>query len=349
MMKRHAIVVAFALLATLSVVVYAAVSYPIAERGPFAGGLAILVLAQALSGLLGWRSLRRAQALRAELEAEKQRKNRFEAHSREMYSELERKLEERTAELLRQRDTLVRTEKLASLSRLVGGVAHELNNPLMAILGEATILRERCHAPELSRGLKVIEQQASRCASLIRDLTAFASQEQRKVQPLDVQALLEGALSQAAMVAPNSEVKVIRQYWQDPLVVTGNMEQLQQALTNVIGNAYQAMAHNGTGRLTLRTRRVEEEWVRLEISDTGVGIAPETLPYIFDPFYSRPPARQGLGMGMGLSVALGLVHAHGGKIGAESEVGRGTTIYIDLPAGEPALISQEEGLASAGR
>ena len=349
MMRRWAIVVTFTLLATMSVVVYATVAYPIVERRLVAGEMTLLVLAGLLACLLSWRLMHQADALRTELEAERQRRACFEAHSREMYNELERKLEERTAELMRQRDILVRTEKLSSLSRLVGGVAHELNNPLMAILGEATILRERCTTPELSRGLRVIEQQALRCASLIRDLSSFASQEQRKVQPLDVQALLEGALIQASMVAPGQKVKVIRQYSQEPLVITGNMEQLQQAFTNVISNAFQAMALGKPGELTLRTRRQGPGWVRVEIADTGVGIEPETLPYIFDPFFSRPLTRAGLSVGMGLSVALGLVQAHGGKIWVESQVGQGTTAFIELPEADAGRVLQgEQAVNNAG-
>lgn len=344
-MPRHAVVLAFALLATMSVLTYATVSYPVAEPGPFALGLGVVVLAGVVSTGLGWHLLRRTADLKAELE----RKTRLEAHSRQMCSELERKLEERTTEMLRQRDIVVRTEKLTSLSRLVGGVAHELNNPLMAILGEATILRERCTAPELRRGLRVIEQQATRCANLIRDLTAFASEQQRQVQPLDVHALLEGALSQAAMVAPNREVKISRQYGPSPLIVTGNMEQLQQALANVIGNAYQALAAQGEGELVLRSYQREDGCVRLEVTDTGGGIEPEVLPYIFDPFYTRPRGRSGPSVGMGLSVALGLIQANGGRIWAESELGKGTSVFIELPAGEVESVPEREVSLRTGR
>ncbi len=347
MMKRLPgvlIVVAFTLLATMSIGVYAVIAYPVVTRDRFLAGLALMLLMEVSSVLIGRGLAQRVADLRGELAAEQQRKSRFEAHAREMYQELERKLEERTAELLRQRDILVRTEKLTALSRLVGGVAHELNNPLTAILGEAMILRERCHAPELSRGLRVIEQQATRCASLIRDLNAFASQEQRKVQPLDAQALLEGALAQVAMVASSQEVKVVRQYSQEPLVIVGNLEELQQALCNVIANAYQSMAGKGSGQLTLRSYRLEG-WVRLQISDTGVGIDAETLPYIFDPFYSRRTGKMNIGMGLGLSVALGLIQAHGGRIRAESQVDSGTTIFIDLPECAPELAPHTDQVA----
>lgn len=321
-MKRY--LAAFLLLASTPPLAIA--SFSAAPGGALPVGLAIATGAGALTTLLAWQLLRRLEALQAELEAEQLRKSRFEAHSRTMYEALERKLETRTAEMARTRDTLVRTEKLASLSRLVAGVAHGLNNPLTAILGEAVILRQRCRQPELVHGLGVIEQQAERCAGLIRDLVAFASVEQSKVQPLDVQALLESALSQAALAAPGQEVLVLRQYWPEPLVVTGNMEQLQQALVNVIGNAYQAMAGGPAGQLTLRSLR-SEGGLRLEVADTGAGIEPAALPYIFDPFYSRRP----LGMGLGLSVALGLVQGHGGRIWAESAAGRGTTVFVELP------------------
>lgn len=330
-MKSRGVVLAFPLLATVSALVYATVSYAAAERASFMVGLVILTLAGVIGSLLGWQLLRRIDALRGALEAEHEKYERFAAHSREMYSELERKLESRTAELTRQRDILVRTEKLTSLSRLVGGVAHELNNPLMAVLGEATLLRERTEVPELRRGLKVIEQQALRCANLVRDLTAFATQQQRQVQPLDVHALIEGALSQAATVAPGQEVKVVREYHQEPLIVVGNMEQLQQAITNVITNAFQAMPNGEVNQLTLRTKRPEAGWVRLEVEDSGAGIGPEVLSYLFDPFYTRPQAKLGMSLGMGLSVALSLVQAHGGRIWADSQVGKGTTVFIELP------------------
>jgi two-component system NtrC family sensor kinase len=351
--RQFARVLTFILLGTVPIVVHAAAPSPTPEPATWAG-LLIIGLAGLFSTLLGWRLTRQVSRLQADLGAERQRKAQFERHSRDMYRELERKLEERTAELLRERDVVVRTEKLSSLSRLVGGVAHELNNPLTAILGEATILRQRCQAPELSRGLQVIEQQASRCAGLIRDLAAFASLEQRREQPLDVHALLEGALSQAVMVAPARQVQVVRQYWHGPLVVTGNMEQLQQALVNVLSNAYQAMdravdramARSGDGRLTLRTRRKEAGTISVEVADTGVGIEPAVLPYIFDPFYSHREGRPGLTTGLGLSAALGLIQAHGGSISAESQVGEGTTIVIELP--ESRLETAPEGEPSLG-
>jgi len=322
-MKRY--LAAFLLLGSVSPLVDALLSEPsgrIAQPVRLAAALA----AGAVTVLLAWRLLRQLERLQAQLEAEHERKSRFEARSREMYEALERKLEARSAEMVRQRDILVRTEKLAALSRLVAGVAHGLNNPLMAIMGEALILRQRSAQPELARGLELIEQQARRCAALVGDLVAFASAEQRKVQPLDVHALLESALSQAALAAPAQEVEVLRQYWPEPLVVVGNMEQLQQALANVIANAYQAMARRPPGRLILRSQRTEGG-LRLEVADSGPGIDPAALPYIFDPFFSRRANAQGLG----LSVALGLVQGHGGRIWAESEAGRGTTVVIELP------------------
>jgi len=322
-MKRF--LAAFLLLASTPPLACASLSTA-TKRAALTPELAMATVSGALTLLLAWRLLRRLEGLQAELEAERQHKSRFEAHSREMYEALERKLEERTAEMARQRDILVRTEKLAALSRLVAGVAHGLNNPLMAIMGEAVILRQRAAQPELAHGLELIEQQARRCAALVRDLAAFAGVEQRKVQPLDVHALLESALAQAALAAPAQEVQVLRYYWPEPLVVTGNMEQLQQALLNVIGNAYQAMAGRAPGRLTLRSRRTEAG-LRLEVADSGPGIEPAALPYIFDPFYSRRASGQGLG----LSVALGLVQGHGGRIWAESEAGQGTTVFIELP------------------
>ena len=332
-MRKHRAVVALALLATMPVLVYAAISYPAVEPGPFLVGLALITLAGLASAFLGWRLLRRVNALQAEVEAERRRKAQFEAHSREMYRELERKLEERTAELLRERDIVVRTEKLTSLSRLVGGVAHELNNPLMAILGEAMMLRERCNTPELSHGLRVIEQQATRCASLIRDLTAFASLEQRKVQPLDLHALLEGALSQAVMVAPEQEVKVVRQYWQGPLVVTGSMEQLQQALVNVIGNAYQAMADGKPGQLIVRSRRERGGWAHLEIADSGLGIPADALPNLFTEFFrvKRLETVGITGTGLGLSIVKRIVDFYKGRVEVRSELGVGSTFAVFLP------------------
>ncbi|HPL30717.1 MAG TPA: ATP-binding protein, partial [Anaerolineae bacterium] len=294
-------------------------------------GLALVVLVAALLAVVSWRLVRRVEALQAALDAERRRKGPVEDRSREMYAALERTLQERAAELERRHDVVVRTEKLASLSRLVGGMAHELNNPLAAIVGEATILRQRCTQPELSRGLAVIEQQATRCAGIIRDLAAFASRELCEVQPLDVRALVEGALSQAALAAPAQQATVVRQYAPELLTVSGNMEQLQQALANVIDNAYQSMAAV-PGRLTLRTQRAADGRVHLEVADNGAGIDPALLPYIFDPFYSRRANQPSPKVGLGLSVALGLVQAHGGKIWAESRPGQGMTVFIELPA-----------------
>jgi len=322
-MKRY--LAAFLLLGSIPPLVDLLLSGPSGRLAPLVRVAAALG-AGLLTVLLARRLVQQLGALQAELEGERLRKSRFEAHSREMYEALERKLEARTAEMARQRDILVRTEKLAALSRLVAGVAHGLNNPLMAIMGEALILRQRCAQPDLANGLELIEHQARRCAALVRDLVAFARAEQRQVQPLDVHALLESALAQAALAAPAQQVEVLRQYWPEPLVVTGNMEQLQQALANVIANAYQAMAGEASGRLTLRSQRIGGG-LRLEVADSGPGIEPAVLPYIFDPFFSRRANARGLG----LSVALGLVQGHGGRIWAESQAGRGTRVVIELP------------------
>ncbi|MGQ9681704.1 MAG: sensor histidine kinase [Anaerolineae bacterium] len=280
----------------------------------------LLLLAQAS------RYRRLSAGLERELAAERQHRTMLEASHRQAL----RLAEARLAHETRDRDILVRTEKLASLSRLVAGLAHELNNPLTAILGHATLLQARLGDGE--KGLQVIAEQAQRCAALVRDLQAFAAHEQSAPQVLDLQALVESALHEATMDRPACNLQVQRVQEAARIHVRGRMDALQQALVQVIDNACRAVDHRPNARLQLRIARGAHGRVRIEVTDNGPGIEPEALAHIFDPFFFRRAEGEGLRVGLGLSVALGLVQAQGGRIWAESRMGEGTTVTIELPA-----------------
>lgn len=224
---------------------------------------------------------------------------------------------------------LVSSEKMASLGKLAAGIAHEINNPLGGILIYASLLREDLSEDDPKRGdLEKIVSEAGRCKEIVKSLLEFARQTEPKMEPTDINRMINEGLFFLVNQALFHNIKIIKRL--DPFLpfVRGNPGQLKQVFMNITVNAAEAMHGNGT--LTITTyRHPSENKVIIEFTDTGEGIPDEYLTRIFDPFFTTKDV--GKGTGLGLATSYGIIEDHGGKISVKSKVGEGTTFIIELP------------------
>jgi PAS domain S-box-containing protein len=230
---------------------------------------------------------------------------------------------------------LHQSEKLAALGRLVAGAAHELNNPLAVILGLAQLQLLENLPPALHSDMEQIERAALRASHIVEHLRTFARPQPADPQPINLKQLLNDTLDRLSAEIAARSISVGIHIAADLPQLVADAHQLEQVLFNIIQNALLALSSNPpeTPRtLTIRAVTLSDT-ARLAIGDTGPGIAPEHLARIFDPFFTT--RRVGEGSGLGLSIAHGIVKQHDGRIWAESELGQGTTFYVDLPLGAP--------------
>ncbi|GAH62351.1 unnamed protein product, partial [marine sediment metagenome] len=177
--------------------------------------------------------------------------------------------------------------------------------------------------------LKVVMKQTKRAGKIVKDLLEFARQFQPEMRTMNVNDVLGKAIRMTTHPAQLKDVRVITQLTQGLPSINGDSDKLQQVFVNIIVNALQAMAKGG--ELTVSTRLTEDnEFIEIEISDTGCGIPEEHLGKLFDPFFSTKEI--GKGTGLGLSVSLGIVQKHNGSIDVRSKVGQGSTFIVRLPA-----------------
>jgi signal transduction histidine kinase len=240
----------------------------------------------------------------------------------------ERRIREELQLLQRQ---VIRQERLAAVGQLVSGVAHEINNPLQAILGFAELLQMQPEVPETVKGdLSLIQKESARACGIIRNLALFARQQTGDAGPVRFTDVINSVveLRQRRLESEDIELRVDDQSAQAVLAV---LAELQQVILNFVVNAEQAIVMSGRqpGRITLRTRD-QGNRVVFEVEDTGPGVPPELEARLFQPFFTTKPVGQGTGLG--LSVSYGIIDSLGGKIGYRSAPAGGGIFYVDLPA-----------------
>jgi signal transduction histidine kinase/CheY-like chemotaxis protein len=226
-------------------------------------------------------------------------------------------------------EQLIQSEKLSAVGQFVAGVAHELNNPLTAVIGFSELLQS-AQTDEKTKGhLDRIAKSAHRCHKIVHSLLSFARQEAPERKLVDLHTVLEEVLEIMAYDLRTSNVTVVKEFAPSLPKIMADPHQLQQVFVNILGNARQAIEpFQAEGRIVVRTQCVND-WVAVEFQDNGPGIKPQHLARIFDPFFTTKPA--GKGTGLGLSLSYGLIQEHGGKISATSELGHGATFLIELP------------------
>ena len=256
-----------------------------------------------------------------------------EAGLREAAQVLEQKVETRTAELRQAQAEAVRGEKLASVGLLASGIAHELNNPLTGVLTFSSLLRQKM--PEGSQDaedMDIVIRETKRCASIIRRLLDFARDKPPEKKFSDLNQIIADTVRIVEQPAQLHNIDItldfdrnLPQVWIDP-------NQIKQVVMNLVVNAQHAI--DARGSIIIRTRLIppgsadRTPMAEFTVADTGCGIPEENVRRIFDPFFTT---KLGKGTGLGLSVSHGIIEAHGGTIGVESAVGRGSTFRVTLP------------------
>jgi signal transduction histidine kinase len=269
--------------------------------------------------------LRSTESLSVALEREVMRRTEDLEHTnRELRSALEN--------LKRAQDELVRSEKLASMGRLVAGIAHEINNPINAMVNSLgpleEILRERLGGDvpgEMREMFEVIQRGAGRTKVIVQALHSYSRGDTERLVAVDLHRGLDESLELLRHHLKKG-ITVDRRYGEVGRV-QGYAGQLQQVFMNLLTNAAQAMAGQD-GTIRIETARVGRDVV-IRIADDGPGISAAILPRIFDPFFTTKDVGQG--SGLGLSIVHGIVERHGGRIDVESQVGQGTTFTVTLP------------------
>jgi signal transduction histidine kinase len=244
--------------------------------------------------------------------------------------ELAARVEERTSELRDARDQIVRSEKLAATAELAAGVAHELNNPLTAILGLGQVL-VRTSTNGVREDLEEIVGQAERMRAVIRNFMRFARpSDTGGRRPVNLNRVLDDCLAVTREKLEQRRIEVRLEGAPDLLDIEGNPADLLLAVLHLVTNAIEAMPRGGA--LTLRTQTLDHAAVKVVIQDTGVGIAPDRLSRIFEPFYTEHSTGSDRGGGgLGLPVAQRIAQEHQGRISVASTPGEGTTFTLFFP------------------
>jgi signal transduction histidine kinase len=245
-------------------------------------------------------------------------------------------LKKANVEIKDQQAKLIEAEKLTLLGKIAGGVAHEINNPIMSILGFTGMackrLQDAVPAPEKVNEcihyLNVVQEEAHRCIQIVESISQFYRRKQSAMAPIRIEKVIEAALSIAKLHMNQGHIEIVTHLSPDLPPILANQGLLQQVLVNILLNARDAMEKGGV--LSVATGFENPPWVTIRISDTGCGIKPEDIQRIFTPLFTTKG--EGKGTGLGLSISQDIIKSHNGAIEVESVPGKGTTFIIRLPS-----------------
>mgnify|MGYP005853666467 CR=1 FL=1 len=233
-------------------------------------------------------------------------------------------------------ERLARADRIAAAGQLAAGLAHEVNNALAVILGQAEVAGGALELATAQAAAKQIHKQGQRIARLIEQLLGFARPRAPKTEAVDLAPLIDATVHLLGPEFARAGIRVERQGDASGLFVQGDAEQIQQVLLNLLKNASEAVRGRGDPRVVVRCARREES-VTIEVEDNGCGIPPAVAARVFDPFFTTKPH----GTGLGLSVSYAIAQAHGGDLRVHSIPGQGTIFTLHLPAARRAAAEPE--------
>jgi len=228
---------------------------------------------------------------------------------------------------------LLQSRKMVSIGTFTSGIAHELNNPINNISLTAESLLDLLNDSSQAEAKEMTDDilaQADRAGQIVKDLLEFSRTERPYLLSLSIKETLERTIKLIKNQVMVTGIQMQKYIPDDLPPIRGRRQDLQQAFVNILLNAIQAMQNiSGENIITIRADRGAEGYIRVDISDTGVGIKPEQISNIFDPFFTTKEV--GRGTGLGLSLVYGIVRTHGGYIEVKSEMNKGSTFSIFLP------------------
>ena len=255
-----------------------------------------------------------------------------------------RELAEAMDKLTRAQAQIVRSEKLASIGQLVAGIAHEINNPVNAIVNTVGPLEEAVNeldssdattradaAKDVREMVRVVQRGAQRTKAIVGALHNYSRTDDDSVVDFDINRSLDDSLELLRHLLKQNIT--VEKGYADVGRIRGHAGQVNQVFMNLLTNAAQALVGRDNAKITITTKN-DSDGVTVAISDNGAGIPPHVLPRIWDPFFTTKDV--GEGTGLGLSIVFELVHRHGGTIDVDTKVGEGTTFTVKLPRKAPA-------------
>jgi len=249
--------------------------------------------------------------------------------------QLEYKVQKKSEELGAAQNELIQIERIASLGKLSSSVAHEINNPLSGILVYTKLIHKQLSNPELSaakkesilKNLKLIESETKRCGDIVKGLLDFSRKEQEDFESRHLHLILQETYELMIHSVKIANISFLTDFSAKADLIFCSPNQIKQACVAIIVNASEAVLDNG--EIIISTKNPDPDTVRIDITDNGIGIPPDDITHIFEPFFSTKHDTSGIGLG--LAIVHGIVKSHSGKIEAKSELGKGTTISITLP------------------
>lgn len=265
------------------------------------------------------------------------------SQSRRLYSKLEKSHKELKIsheELAQAQKQLIQSEKLASIGQLAAGVAHELNNPLGTITLFGNMLKkDLAHNEKWGKDISLVVQEAERAAKIVKDLLSFSRETKLKPGLVNVNSILEETISLLVTRSLFGNIEMKQDLEASLPYTFADPDLLKQVFFNIILNGAQAMEGSGVLTVSSRSKKKGKE-IEIKISDTGMGIEEEHIPRLFDPFFTTKEK----GTGLGLALTYGIVAKHKGTIEVESQLGRGTTFFINLK-----VLDQQEWMRGDGK
>ena len=239
-------------------------------------------------------------------------------------------------ELQEAQEQVIRSEKLASLGKLSATIAHEINNPLAAVLNYIRLMMKiiarggftEARLDDISRYLDTMETETARCGEIVKNLLAFSRQTKTTMGTHDIEEIIDRSVTLIAHDLEIKNIRILKEVDSNLPAVLCDFRQIQHVFLNLLSNSSEAMPEGGT--MTVTAKYIESNgFVEIGIADTGRGILKEDLKNIFEPFFTTK--EEGKGVGLGLSIVYGIILRHNGFIDVESEIGKGTEFKVRLP------------------